>query len=63
MDMVSLCIDYLPLFHMLFSEGSESWKLGELVHRETGVSSITNKILSAELAQVPHRLHLEHKMV
>lgn len=63
MDMVSVCIDYLPSFYMLFLEGSESWTLGELMHLETGVSPITNKILSTGLAQVPHRLQLEHKMV
>lgn len=63
MDMVSVCINYLPLFYMLFLEGSESWKLGELMHKETGVLSITSRILSAELAQVPHRLQLEYKMV
>lgn len=50
--MVSVCIDCLPLFYMVFLEGSESWKLGELMHIETGVLTVTNKILSAELAQV-----------
>lgn len=63
MDMVSVCIDYLPLFYVLFLEGSYSWKLGELMHIETDVLSITSKILSAELDWVPHRLQLEYKMV
>lgn len=63
MDMVSVCIDYLPLFYMLFLEGSGIWKLGELMHIATGVLPITSKILSAELAQAPRRLQLEYKMV
>lgn len=63
MDMVFVCIDYLPLFYMLFLEGSESWKPGELMDIATGVLSITRRILSAELAQALHRLQLEYKMV
>lgn len=54
MDMVSVCIDYLPLFYIPLSEDNESWKLDELMHIETGVLSITSKILSA------HRYHIDY---